>query len=74
MKIIVKSLVPITQEFEVSDEFIPLVHRDELCSDETFDLAIRFGAYVEDFIFPKVKGEILEYITDEKGNILVEMP
>lgn len=72
MKIIVNSLIPITQEFEVSDEFIPLTHRDEFDSDKIFDLAVRFGACVEDFIFPKVKGEILENITDEKGNILIE--
>lgn len=72
MKIIVNSLIPVTQEFEISDEFIPLAHRNEFHSDDTFNLAVQFGAYVEDFIFPKVKGEILENITDEKGNILIE--
>lgn len=72
MKVIVKSLTPIIQEFEVSDKFIPLTYHDKSYSDEAFDLAIQFGAYVEDFIFPKVKGEILESITDEKGNILIE--
>lgn len=72
MKVIVKSLAPVIQEFEVSDKFIPLAYHNESYSDEAFDLAIQFGAYVEDFIFPKVKGEILEYITDEKGNILIE--
>lgn len=72
MKIIVNSLIPVTQEFEISDEFIPLTHCNEFHSDDAFGLAVRFGAYIEDFIFPKIKGEILENITDEKGNILIE--
>jgi hypothetical protein len=71
MKIIVNSLLPVTQEFEVSDEFIPLTDRNEFDSDKIFSLAIQFGAYVEDFVFPKVKGDIFECITDEKGNVLI---